>query len=141
MSNSTITKTVFFKAPPETVWDFITKKDKLALWFHPAKADLAEGEDYALVRQNDQGEDVPQCWGKVLRMEAPKYLEYTFLIKPMSETASIVRWTLEEAHGGTRLTLIHEGIDAAGDAALGLLTALDVGWDTHFASLRTAVAE
>lgn len=44
---------------------------------------------------------------------------------------------LAEAFGGTRLTLHHEGIgDAAGDAALLLLMALDAGWDAHLGRLR-----
>jgi len=30
MSDSTIVKTVFFTAPRETVWSFLTDKDKLA---------------------------------------------------------------------------------------------------------------
>ena len=52
-----------------------------------------------------------------------------------------VSWTLEEAAGGTRVTLVHEGVgEAAGEAALGLLTALDKGWDEHFLKLRSLVA-
>ena len=32
-----ITKTVFLKAPRDTVWAFLTEKDKLARWFHPPR--------------------------------------------------------------------------------------------------------
>ncbi|MCP5037388.1 MAG: SRPBCC domain-containing protein, partial [Rhodobacteraceae bacterium] len=46
-----------------------------------------------------------------------------------------------EISGGTKLSLLHEGISAAaGEAAMGLLMALDAGWDKHLASLRSAVA-
>lgn len=50
-----------------------------------------------------------------------------------------VTWTLEDAVGGTRLTLAHEGVsEAAGDAAVGLLMALEKGWDEHFCKLPDA---
>ena len=140
MTDATIVKTVFFPAPRETVWAFLTEKDKLAQWFHPADADLAEGRDYALVQPSDSGEPATVCWGTVRRMEPPSLLVYTFTIKPLNGVMTTVTWTLEEIHGGTKLTLKHEGLDAAGSAALGLLAALDVGWDKHFAGLRESVS-
>lgn len=134
-------KTVFFAAPRETVWAFLTEADKLAMWFHPAEADLAEGEDYALIARNDDGSATPQCWGTVLEMQKPARMVWSFTIKPLAGAMTTVTWTLAEAHGGTRLTLQHDGIAAAaGEAALGLLGALDKGWDVHFGKLREAVA-
>jgi len=51
-----------------------------------------------------------------------------------------VSWTLEQVYGGTKLTLTHEGIgEAAGESAMGLLMALDKGWDKHLESLRAAL--
>ena len=38
-----LVKTVFLKAPPEHVWKFLTEADKLALWFHKGRSDLAAG--------------------------------------------------------------------------------------------------
>ncbi len=136
-----INKSIFFTAPRETVWSFLTDKDKLGLWFHPAEADLVEGQDYALIRTADDGAVTKQCWGTVLEMDAPSHLKYTFTIKPLGGTLTNVTWTLEEVHGGTKLSLIHEGISAAaGEAAMGLLLALDAGGDKHLASLRAAAA-
>lgn len=137
----TITKTVFFKASRETVWAFLTEKDKLALWFHPAEADLAEGQDYALVATSSEGHLVKQCWGTVELWDPPSKLVCSFTIKPLNGVMTTVTWTLNDAHGGTRLTLTHEGLAAAGDAALGLLTALDAGWDKHFGRLREVLIE
>ena len=139
--NDTITKTVFFKASRSTVWDFLTKKDRLAEWFHPADADLAEGKDYALLSNPAEGEAVKQCWGTVERFEPPSTLIYSFTVKPLNGVMTKVTWTLHETHGGTRLTLKHEGLAAAGDAALGLLTALDAGWDEHFGRLRKVASQ
>ena len=141
MTDATLTKTIFFAASREVVWSFLTEADKLALWFHRADADLAEGRDYALIGQAADGSDVRQCWGKVLRMEPPSILVYSFTIKPLAGAMTKVTWRLEEAHGGTMVTLTHEGIaEAAGQAALGLIMALDAGWDEHLVRLRAAVA-
>jgi len=140
MTATTITKTIFLKAPRDVVWAFLTEKDKLARWFHPAENDLQEGEAYALLDQKDGVSKV--CWGEVLEMRPFDSLAYTFTVKPLNGAMTTVRWTLEEAAGGTRLTLRHEGIEkAAGEAALIMLSALDTGWDAHFARLRDAANE
>lgn len=141
MSDSTITKTVFLAASRETVWSFLTDKDKLAEWFHPAEADLADGRDYALVSKDEDGSTNRQCWGTVIEMDPPGSLVYSFTVEPLAGALTTVSWTLEDAYGGTRLTLKHEGIgDAAGESALALLMALDAGWDEHIGKLRAALA-
>jgi|GEM_PF-166401 len=138
MSDSTMKKTVFFGVPRETLWQYLTQKDKLALWFLPAEADLVEGQPYALIGP-ESGDKL--CWGEVLSMNAPESMQWTFSVQPLGGAMTNVTWLLEDANGGTRLTLTHEGIDtAAGEAALGLLMALDAGWDEHFAKLRETVA-
>lgn len=135
MTATTITKTVFLNAPREIVWAFLTERDKLARWFHPAEEDLQEGSDYTLLDQENGMSRI--CWGKVLEMRPFVSLVYTFTVKPLNGAMTTVRWTLEDAAGGTRLTLSHEGIEkAAGEAAFMMLSALDAGWDAHFGRLR-----
>lgn len=133
MADATIIKTIILAAPRETVWAFLTDKDKLATWFHPAEADLATGEDYGLVHD---GEKV--CWGKVVEMTPPTRLVTTFTVKPLDGVMTTVSWTLDEVPGGTLLTMEHAGLEAAG-ANLGLMQALDAGWDAHLGDLRKAV--
>ena len=137
---TTITKSIFLAADRETVWQYLTDKDKLGEWFHPAAENLIEGKSYELL-------NVPEdavsrlCWGDVLTARKPSLLVYTFTVKPLGGAMTTVNWTLEDAAGGTRITLVHEGIgEAAGDAALGLLMALDKGWDEHFSKLRGCAA-
>ncbi len=136
MTDTTIVKTAFFAAAPKTVWAFLTDKDKLGQWFYPPEADLAEGQDYALMGAQGDGKAVKQCWGTVQRMEPPWLLVYTFTIAPLGGVMTTVTWRLEDVQGGTKLTLSHEGVGAAGAAALGLLAALDAGWDRHLGRLR-----
>jgi len=139
MTDATISKSIFFTAPRETVWAFLTDKDKLGEWFHPAEADLIDGQDFALTSLSDDGSDTKMCWGTVTEMNKPSLLAYTFTIKPLGGAMTTVTWTLEEVRGGTKLSLIHSGIEeAAGEAAMGLLMALDEGWDKHLSGLRSA---
>ncbi len=143
MSNTTINKSCFFAASREMVRAFLTEKDKLAQCFHPATADLAEGEgeDYELVKKgSDPAEAV--LWGKVLKMDKPSTLIYTFTFDAFNGATTTVTWTLEETNGGTKLNLKHEGIsEASGEMAMGLILALDKGWDEHMGSMRVQLEQ
>jgi uncharacterized protein YndB with AHSA1/START domain len=134
-ATDTITKTIFINAPREIVWEFLTKKDKLALWFHPAESDLALDSDYALVEAGADGKKL--CWGRVLEMQPHTHMLWSFTVQPLQGAMTTVQWTLDEVSSGTRVTLVHSGVGkAAGEAAMGLLMALDKGWDEHFSALR-----
>lgn len=137
MSTTTINKSIFLSASKETVWEYLTDKDKLGQWFHPAAENLTEGKPFALLKDAADA-DSKICWGEVLSAKKPNSLSYTFTIGgPMGDGMSTVTWTLEDALGGTKVTLVHEGIaEAAGDAAMGLIMALDKGWEEHFSKLR-----
>lgn len=133
---TTITKSIFLAADRETVWEYLTDKDQLGEWFHPAAENLIEGKPYELLN-DPEDVDSKLCWGDVLTARKPSSLVYTFTVKPLGGAMTTVNWTLEDAAGGTRVTLVHEGVgEAAGEAALGLLMALDKGWDEHFSKLR-----
>ncbi len=138
---TTITKSVFFNASRETVWSYLTDKDKLGEWYHPAVANLTAGSPYKLYEKGSDPEGPAMIWGDVKDMQSPSKLVTTFCIPPFGDVETIVTWTLEEAAGGTRLTVTHEGVaEAMGDAAMGLLQALDKGWDEHFQQLRDSIA-
>jgi len=140
MSSTTINKSIFLSAPKELVWEFLTDKDKLGLWFHPAAANLEQGKPYVLLSDVTDAES-KVCWGEVLTADKPNSLSYTFTVGPLGGAMTTVHWKLEDAAGGTRVSLVHDGVDdAAGDAALGLLMALDNGWDEHFAKLRKEIS-
>lgn len=137
MTSTTIHKTVFFNAAPDVVWSFLTDKDKLGTWYHPARADLSEGEDYELFETAEDGTEKAIITGKVIEMSTPHKLVTTFVIGPFGDNSTTLTWVLEAFADGTRLSLKHEGVaEAVGDGAIGLLMALDKGWDEHFASLR-----
>jgi len=139
MENPTLTKTVFLAASRETVWSYLTEKDKLVQWFNPSDVpmedNLTMGEEFAVF--SDANDGTKLCWGSVLEMDPPSRLSYSFTVGPLNGAMTNVAWTLEEAHGGTVLTLEHEGIaNAAGEAAFGLLSGIDAGWDRYLGALR-----
>ena len=139
-NNTTISKSIFLNTAPENVWAYLTDKDKLGQWYHPAESDLVDGQDYQLFTTGDDGSKKPIVWGKVLKMDKPNELQTTFCIGPFNGAETTLTWTLKAAAGGTRLTLEHRGIaEVAGPAAMQLLTALDAGWDKHFAAFREAI--
>ena len=134
---SKLIKTVMFDAPPETVWSFLTNKDKLGEWYHPAEDHLAEGQDYKLLGKTDDGAAMTLIWGRVLEWEKPSRLVTTFCIAPFEGRETKVTWELSQAQGGTLLRLTHENVpEAAGENALSMLMALDKGWDEHLGDLR-----
>ncbi|MFK7835354.1 MAG: SRPBCC domain-containing protein [Sulfitobacter sp.] len=132
MTKPILEKTIFLQAPRARVWDYLTQPEHLAKWFHPPKAPLAEGQKLEMFGA-ESGDML--IWGHVNVARAPEYLEYTFTVKPMGDAVSTVKWTLEEVPGGTRLHLHHEGLPE-GEAAFGLIMALDKGWDDHMGRMR-----
>ncbi len=136
MNNSTIHKTAFFAAPRETLWAFLTEADKLGLWYHPARKDLKKNEDYELYPA-DADDGSAMIWGSVLDWQPVSKLVYTFNIPPFNGVKTTVTWQLEESHGGSLLVLTHEGLSGMEESPLGLLMALDGGWDEHIGKLRT----
>ena len=137
MSDAVIIKSVFFKASAGTVFSFLTDREKLGRWYHPAKQDLEAGQPYALMKKGAPDEAEPLIWGRVIEMKAPYKLVQTFCIKPFGDSETTLIWQLEECAGGTMLTLRHEGVEqAAGAAVADLLCSLDAGWDEHLAHYR-----
>jgi len=136
MTQTSLIKTVFFNASPETVWDFLTDKNKLGEWFHPAENSLSENSDYALTGENHSGVKDKICWGTVNLWQPFEKLGYSFTIGPLAGVSTQVLWILDPVANGTRLTLEHSDIPAKDAAAYGIVMALDAGWDQHFGKLR-----
>lgn len=134
MTDAILKKTIYLKATPARVWEYLTDPEKLAIWFHKPGAALTAGE-YEMLG-TESGERF--MWGEVLIAKPYKRLEYTFSIAPMAGQMSTVKWTLVEVAGGTELSLRHEGLPQ-GAEAFGLTLALDKGWDDHLNRMRASL--
>ncbi len=135
-ADTTIRKTVFLAADKPKVWDFLTRADKLGRWFHPTDEDLAEGQPYTLRNALDGDR---MCWGEVQVMHPHDYMRWSFTVGPMEGRMSTVEWQLDEAPGGTRLTLTHSGLPVGGEG-YGLVLALDKGWHGFTGNLHDLAA-
>ncbi|WP_417839980.1 SRPBCC family protein [Tritonibacter scottomollicae] len=136
MTDTVLQKSIYLKATPAQVWAYLTDPDKLAIWFHKPKTALVEGE-YEMFGA-ESGDRF--MWGKILVAKPFTQLEYTFVIAPMGDQPSTVRWLLTEVPGGTNLSLRHEGLPQ-GAEVFGLLLSLDKGWDEHLARMRASAHE
>lgn len=133
MTDTSLQKTMFLKAPRQLVWDYLTQPEHLAKWFHAPKTPLAAGEKLEMFGTTS-GDLL--IWGEVIKADPPDYLEYTFTVGPMGDAVSTVKWSLTDVPGGTQLYLVHDGLPQ-GEAAFDLLLALDKGWDDHLMRMRT----
>ncbi len=136
MTEFTIVKTVFLKAPPDHVWKFLTEPDKLATWFHQGEGELKKGGDWALLTNSLGREGERMCSGKVLELNAPTKLVHTFTHPHLKGVETTCTWTLQAAGGGTVLTLVHDGWEKLDDDPFGMAADHDTGWDEHFARFR-----
>lgn len=140
MTELTLTKTIFLKAPPFHVWKFLTRADLLATWFHAAKEDLKAGGKYACVTNTLGKEGEVFMWGEVLETDEPNKLVHTFTHPYLQEIETICTWTLSEVDGGTMLTLIHQGFEKLEKDTFSVTSEHDKGWDQHFQRLRMVVS-
>lgn len=137
---TSIVKTAFFAVNKETVWAFLTDKDKLGEWFYQGDESLSEGASFTLYGKDDDGNKKKMVWGEVKKWNPFSELVHSFFIAPLEGSNSEIRWLLEDAGTGTRLTLEHKGMSVEGEA-YNLLMHLDTGWDKHLTSLRDAVGK
>ena len=131
----TLSKSIYLRASPETVWTWLTDPEKLAIWFHKPDSPLRAGEDYTLYSR-DTGNRL--IWGSVTEARPYDYLEYTFTIEPLGGAMTTVAWALSPIEGGTRLALEHTGLPDNAEA-LDLILAMDAGWEEHMGRMRTGL--
>jgi len=135
-----LVKTIFLKAPRAHVWKFLTEADRLALWFHQGEKNVAAGGEWAVLTNSLGKEGQRVCWGNVRVFEPPARLVHTFTHQALGGVETTCTWELEEAAGGTILTLTHDGFEKAGAGAFKSAADHDKGWDEHFIRLRQVTA-
>ncbi len=135
MTADIIRKSIFLRATPDPVWHWLTDPEKLAIWFHKPPQALTQGEDFEMFGATS-GERL--IWGHVTEARAPEVLEYSFVVKPLGDRETKVRWTLEPVPDGTRLSLEHSGLPV-GAEAFDLTLSFDKGWDEHIDRMCTGL--
>src|SRR6202453_2360889 len=123
--NITLKLTRFIKAPRERVFEAWTNPEQLMRWMGPAtsclvsaKTDLRVGGGYIFqmktsgCHDGNEGPSIVDVRGVYKEIKKPSKLVFTWgwVNNPRSEDGeTTVTIDLEEAQGGTQLTLTHEG--------------------------------
>jgi len=133
---SGLTAEIVIAAPPERVFEAITKPEQLMQWWGQKgmyrgkewKADVRPGGKWSNTGVSDKGEEFSVS-GEYLEVDPPRLLVYTWLASWTGSLKTTVRWELEpkEIHGlqangprkagiGTLLKIRHEGFGPAPEA-------------------------
>jgi len=128
MKRKSIRKSRHYPHTPEQVWCALTDPHAMAEWMMPNDFKPVVGHKFTY-----QIDPMPMCGqkadGEVLEVDPPRRLVYALLDYKRDGTPrpapSTITWTLTPEQGGTRLDLVHEGIEVLGFVH-GLL--LRFGW-------------
>lgn len=126
--NNTITHTIRYEHPPETVWEYLTKSELIEQWLMPNDFQPVVGCDFQFRTKplpQFEFDGIAHC--KVLEIEPFKKLSYTWKggINGKTTLDSVVVWTLTPIATGTELHLEHSGYV---DKNTAIYAAMDAGW-------------
>lgn len=112
-----------FTAPPERVWGSLTTTEGLTAWLAPdVTIEARPGGSISFTFDADN-----TVTGTITTFDPPRVLEHGWVIN--GEVTSTLRYTLEPHEGGTRLTLVHEGLPDA------MCRGYAPGWHAYLARL------
>ena len=111
-----------FRVSIQELWSAIVEPDRIRKWFAPAKIDPRVGGRIELEAHNGSR----MMEGMIRVFEPPRVFEYDWV---SAYETTIVRYELEEAEGGTRLTLLEHLLTDKSTARRG------AGWHLHLERL------
>lgn len=125
-----IEKELFIKAPPERVFQALTKKEYLESWFlSKAEIDLRPGGTLKF----EWGPTISN-FGKVLVFDPPHRLSYTWESPQMEPGTTTLTFELTAENDGTLLHFTHSGIGQGEDWDR-YYNLRNNGWSTHLKNL------
>jgi uncharacterized protein YndB with AHSA1/START domain len=127
---------VTIAASPEDVWDALTKPDLTKQYFYGSVLETSwePGSPY-LGRTDDGTRKFVQ--GELLEVDPPRRLSMTWSSlwdeEAAKEEPSRVTWELEPTGDGTKVTLVHDRLEASPKTATGV----SQGWQTVLDGLKS----
>jgi uncharacterized protein YndB with AHSA1/START domain len=128
----------FFSHPPETVWDYLTKPELMALWLMKNNFQPVVGQEFQFKtdpKPTINFDGIFYC--KVLEIIPFKKLSYSWNSGPGDgkiSLESVVTWKLEVRDNGTEVYLDHSGFDK--EENLSLYNGLNHGWTVKFQEIN-----
>ena len=115
---SRIEKKIFWRAPRARVWRAITNMEEFAAWFHvKAEGSFQPGVPLRMTSTYENYKGV-SFFMVVEKMEAERLFSWRWYPgvhettgNPSQEPATLVEFTLEDAEGGTDLTVVESGFE------------------------------
>ena len=122
---------IFINARPEQVWDAITKPEFTERYFYGVRIEVRDGRRYSSMGGLDWDEEV-------LEADPPRRLVHRWVSaydpEMAAEEPSRVTWELEaQGEGTTKLTVVHDGLEAAPKTAAGVAG----GWSYVLSNQKT----
>ncbi|MBS1903565.1 MAG: SRPBCC family protein [Bacteroidetes bacterium] len=133
MEQNTFVYTTYIAVAPERVWEALTNGEfTKQFWFgREVKSDWKVGSEIVYSMPDGKANIV----SKILKIDPPKYMEYTFLDVSTAALAgvpeTIVTYELEQKNGGTKLTVTHYA------EVESLFNAVSNGWTMILSGLKT----
>jgi len=131
----------FFPHPPETVWEYLTNSELMALWlmknnFQPKVGAEFQFRTGPIPSLNFDG----ICYCKVLEIVPYKSLSYTWQCGPGEgkiTLESVVFWTLQPTEKGTDVFLEHSGFEK--EENLAFYNGFNHGWPEKFENISKLI--
>jgi uncharacterized protein YndB with AHSA1/START domain len=122
---------IYIRTTPERLWRALTDGDLTRRYYYGTRveSDWAPGSPYAF--RSDAGETMID--GEVLESDPPRRLVTTFRPAWVEGAASTLTWEIVPAGETCKLTLTHDGLDAAGPLA----ESFRDGWARILSGLKT----
>ena len=133
MSKPEFLYVIYIEAPRERVWAALTTgDDTVQYWSRYVQSDWKIGARVEFLRADKSKLSHD---GEVVEINPPRRLVMTFDVSPegFSEPPSKVTYELEEKHGATKLTIMHEGFPPESQ----VLKGISQGWPSLLSSLKT----
>jgi uncharacterized protein YndB with AHSA1/START domain len=118
---------VHIAAPPERVFQALTDPRQLMQWWgqkgmyhHTSwRSDVRPGGGWRSEGVSDTDGSPYHVGGEYVELDPPRRLSYTWVASWSAPLATLVRWELEAASGGTTVRLRHSGFAGATAAVQG----------------------
>lgn len=129
--------TFYIAAMPEKVWEgFVSRESNRAIFMGADfEADLTPGGSIAWVGPGPDGKTIPYVYGKVLRCEPPRVLQYTFAMG-LNGKASRVTIELAPETEATQVVVTHDEWAEDDDKSYAQCTD---GWPRILSRLKTLI--
>ena len=132
-----IVKELSISAPVETVWRYLSERERISKWLLEASASPMVGDEFTLTGtpKNDWDGSIT-C--HVREMEAPHKIVFTWNHNLLAHD-TLVTITLKSENGLTKLRLVHEGWEKVSGDVKKHIDDHSAGWSDHLGILQQSL--